>query len=767
MYLVELVMKIHASVVLLTILADVWGFKLQPGLSGRRGVATRRLMPLFSDNDGRKDLDGRRDLDSLLGEAESADAEWLNSVFDPSMRDMLGGAVNDTPSTTDGQDSSGSLENCSDDRDGGVGAAGTPAQIASKDSIESSLSSAPPPKRRGVVDADTAMLYRLGYKDADIALIKPKVLQVILESGLSLPSRGIPERWLIESDSDSAPAITDSGDAPIESGSASVSDSDGAENGLKEEKLVPEQLYTSLRSERRADSPSPEPRPGVPVRRIRERDVAGEGEGFSWKGGEDKPKGRKTSTQFEGPLSRPTNRDAARSRRLAPGRERRGRGGEGGDRSRGRNLYDGFEDEDDYDYVDDSSPEIGGEGDELMRLGVTTANPFWPSQDEFQDMLLQESLWRINIIGKWVTPFVKAEAKWRNRLYEDFMYVLDEGLGDGFDTVAGEAFGADDEYYDDGYDDEYDDEDDEEEYERGFGDYYDDSDGDDDGDGRGLSAVDEGDDEDGERGAVRRQFPSNTRTARIANPGPPAGSLRERSAPARSSSLALGEGRGRGQGGRALGRGRGQGRGRNGRSTMWNDDDEGRAARARAARKYSQDLAERMGQDDEWVDVNEVEREASQRAKRGLKVIKKIAKGSVPGQVYDALREERDRIQSDASYYGYDDEDDYDEGYATRSRGQRRRGGGGRSRRRREVQIAARPSPRGRGRREPSLTRESLFSDGTDGALSSRGSNDYDDDDDFYEVDVDSTAAGMGAITTKEEYDAAYEASRNRAPREE
>ena len=63
------------------------------------------------------------------------------------------------------------------------------------------------------------------------------------------------------------------------------------------------------------------------------------------------------------------------------------------------------------------------------------------------------------------------------------------GLGDGFDTVAGETFGVEGDYYGE-YDDDYGEEEDEdygdyaeeeeeeEEYEREFGDYYDDDDDD-------------------------------------------------------------------------------------------------------------------------------------------------------------------------------------------------------------------------------------------------------------------------------------------------
>ena len=60
----------------------------------------------------------RKDLESLLGEAESADSEWLNSVFDTSMRDMLGsGVVNDAVSAAE-QDEDDSLSDINSDEEG-------------------------------------------------------------------------------------------------------------------------------------------------------------------------------------------------------------------------------------------------------------------------------------------------------------------------------------------------------------------------------------------------------------------------------------------------------------------------------------------------------------------------------------------------------------------------------------------------------------------------------------------------------------------------
>lgn len=81
--------------------------------------------------------------------------------------------------------------------------------------------------------------------------------------------------------------------------------------------------------------------------------------------------------------------------------------------------------------------------------GPTT---FWPDLDEFKDMLLTESQWRVDLLGNWLTPFVKDEAKWRYILYKKWLTLLDEGLGDGFDVVE-DAF-EEEEYGDMDYYDE-------------------------------------------------------------------------------------------------------------------------------------------------------------------------------------------------------------------------------------------------------------------------------------------------------------------------
>jgi hypothetical protein len=85
---------------------------------------------------------------------------------------------------------------------------------------------------------------------------------------------------------------------------------------------------------------------------------------------------------------------------------------------------------------------------------------FWPDTEEFKDMLLDESQWRLNMIGDWASPFVRSETKWRYQLYKRWLQLLDEGLGDGFDVVP-EAFDSDNNYdaYEYGDNDDVDDND--------------------------------------------------------------------------------------------------------------------------------------------------------------------------------------------------------------------------------------------------------------------------------------------------------------------
>lgn len=73
---------------------------------------------------------------------------------------------------------------------------------------------------------------------------------------------------------------------------------------------------------------------------------------------------------------------------------------------------------------------------------IEEARAFWPSRDEFKDLLLSESKWRLGLLGNWIAPAVRQETKWRYDAYNGFKTFLEGGFGDTFDVVD-EDFGDD------------------------------------------------------------------------------------------------------------------------------------------------------------------------------------------------------------------------------------------------------------------------------------------------------------------------------------
>ena len=101
------------------------------------------------------------------------------------------------------------------------------------------------------------------------------------------------------------------------------------------------------------------------------------------KSGIERPQQPRQSTKYGRGVSRPTNEARGRGTRVGSGSGKRD-----------KDKYSQYGDDNDNDY------EIGGANDDLINLGITTANPFWPTVREFQDMLLLESMWRINLVGR-------------------------------------------------------------------------------------------------------------------------------------------------------------------------------------------------------------------------------------------------------------------------------------------------------------------------------------------------------------------------------
>ena len=51
------------------------------------------------------------------------------------------------------------------------------------------------------------------------------------------------------------------------------------------------------------------------------------------------------------------------------------------------------------------------EEEEEEEDGSLYVSGFWPDRREFRDLLLEEARWRVNIVGEWSAPLVRAESK--------------------------------------------------------------------------------------------------------------------------------------------------------------------------------------------------------------------------------------------------------------------------------------------------------------------------------------------------------------------
>jgi hypothetical protein len=60
---------------------------------------------------------------------------------------------------------------------------------------------------------------------------------------------------------------------------------------------------------------------------------------------------------------------------------------------------------------------------------------FLPSVEEFRSMLIEESRWHMRSVGSWIAPLLRLENKLRTKLYEGFLYFLDNGVGDVVDKA--------------------------------------------------------------------------------------------------------------------------------------------------------------------------------------------------------------------------------------------------------------------------------------------------------------------------------------------
>ena len=75
--------------------------------------------------------------------------------------------------------------------------------------------------------------------------------------------------------------------------------------------------------------------------------------------------------------------------------------------------------------------------EEPVYMNALETGAFWPDEEEFKNMLISESKFRVDIVGDWTTPFVKQESKWRYNLYKNWLKFLDEGFAIGDEDFIG------------------------------------------------------------------------------------------------------------------------------------------------------------------------------------------------------------------------------------------------------------------------------------------------------------------------------------------
>ena len=216
-------------------------------------------------------------------------------------------------------------------------------------------------------------LLSLGYSIDEIITLRPKVVDLILQSQVYRPLGGIPSAWLMRDTSRGEKAISDATKVGRIAVATKQKDVD----------------YSSR------DSTKRDPKTGS---------SDSIGTVFKWKA----PSPERST--YSNPIDDPVRKSDDRSM-LGGGPKEFNR----------RPLVDELEDEEEI--------------------------SFWPSAEEFKDLLLEESRFRMEVTGGWVTPLLREENRWRFRLYESWLTFLDEGFGDTFDVL----FDSNDE-------DEYDDE---------------------------------------------------------------------------------------------------------------------------------------------------------------------------------------------------------------------------------------------------------------------------------------------------------------------
>lgn len=346
-----------------------------------------------------KSKENEKDLRQLLERAQKEDAEWLRGVFGDKLLDKI---------TSDSQE-----------------VVSMPFQEASTQETVATEFTEQEPEDSTLSRAQKLALMKLGYSVEDVQRIKRSVLDIIVERQVQRPRRGLPPPWLVDSAASRPVARSSPTRAPSErKGDAQkrISRPSRLDAGPDSDWDAVAPMNTKPRREQQVPQQRPDSRPSSAQRSSRRPPRSrqglpeeGVGEAFTWRSGVS---------------PRSTERASAESQTA------RGSGsGSGAGRSGQKSADRGEANADTFSAVDPVSEERQRW---TRNYDDDEPSPFWPDKEEFKDMLLDESQWRVNIIGDWVAPLVREETKWRYNLYKNWLAFLDEGLGDRFDVVPEE-----------------------------------------------------------------------------------------------------------------------------------------------------------------------------------------------------------------------------------------------------------------------------------------------------------------------------------------
>eukprot|EP01041_Mallomonas_annulata_P010498 gene10498-21897_t len=221
---------------------------------------------------------------------------------------------------------------------------------------------------------DESAFLSLGYSRDEIFSIRQSVRKVILDRGVKRPRRGLPEEWLKQ---------------PLPATDEMLPNTIG--NQSDNRKIASEKTRPKTGGERSSSDKSTKDKD---LTNMKDR----VGTKFSWQGSPPTPSELKDSEIFE-KTSKPDRYST----------KKKSNTDDEYDNDRGSGY-------DDYDE---------GEEDQLS---------FWPDTEEFKDLLLDESRWRVDVAGPWITPFVRQETKWRYELYKNWLKILQDGVGGGFEV---------------------------------------------------------------------------------------------------------------------------------------------------------------------------------------------------------------------------------------------------------------------------------------------------------------------------------------------